>query len=425
MSSPPQAAAKAGTVAPWKEIESIVGADHLRAATPADSVDGVAAERVVEPANGEEAARVLRTANSAGIAVCPRGGGSKMGWGNPPQRADLVLSTARMNQVVEHAWADMTVTVEPGCTIRQLQDTLGQHGQRLALDPLWPERATAGGILATNDSGFLRVRFGSLRDLIIGITVALPDGTLAKSGGKVVKNVAGYDLPKLITGSLGTLAVIAQAIFRLHPKPKNTRTISFAAASPDALNKLMLGAQDSQMAFTGLQFRAGSGASPELDIRFAGTEAGIETQVRQARKLAAGSRELESRDEVWRTGQALWDSAGNSIVAKVSILPANLAKLCGFAEASKLQWSLAVQAVGIGWLKLSGDEGALVAGVNAIRAELGKAGGSLVCYGCPPALKAKLDVWGPTGDSHFLMRRVKAQFDPAGTLNPGRFVGGI
>jgi glycolate oxidase FAD binding subunit len=423
MSSPPQAATRAA--APWDELAGVVGPEHIRPATPADSIDGVTPERVVQPGSAEEVARVLRVANSAGIGVCVRGNGSKIGWGNPPQRAGLVLSTARMNKVVEHAWADMTVTVEPGCTIRQLQDTLAQHGQRLALDPLWPERATVGGVLATNDSGFLRVRFGSLRDLVIGITVALPDGTLAKSGGKVVKNVAGYDLPKLITGSLGTLAVITQAIFRLHPKPKNTRTISFELASPDTLNKLMLAVMDSQMAFTGLQFRAGNGAAPGMDIRFAGTEAGIEAQVQQARKLAAGARELELREEVWRSAQSLWESAGNSIIAKVSILPANIAKLCDAAEATRLQWSLALQAVGIGWLKLSGDDAALVAGVNAMRAELGKAGGSLVCYGCPTALKAKLDVWGPTGDSHFLMRRIKAHFDPAGTLNPGRFVGGI
>lgn len=423
MSSPPQAATRAA--APWDELTGIVGPDHFRPATAADNIDDVTPERVVEPANGEEVARVLRTANSAGLAVCPSGAATKIGWGNPPQRANLVLSTARMNKVVEHAWADMTVTVEPGCTIRQLQDTLAEHGQRLALDPLWPERATVGGILATNDSGFLRVRFGSLRDLIIGITVALPDGTIAKSGGKVVKNVAGYDLPKLITGSLGTLGVITQAIFRLHPKPKNTRTISFAAPNTDALNKLMISVMDSQMAFTGLQVRVANGGTPQLDIRFAGTEGGIDAQLQQARKLAAGYSELESRDAVWRTSQVLWDSAGNSIVAKVSILPANIAKLCSVADTMELQWSVVAQAVGIGWLKLAGDDAALVAGVNAIRGELGKAGGSLVCHGCPTALKSKIDVWGPTGDSHFLMRRIKAQFDPAGTLNPGRFVGGI
>ena len=149
--------------------------------------------------------------------MIPRGGGTKLGWANSPARAGLILSTARLTEVIEHAWADLTVSVGAGCTVQRLQEALAQHGQRLALDPLWPEKATVGGVLSTNDSGALRLRFGALRDLIIGVTVALPDGTLASSGGKVVKNVAGYDLPKLVTGALGTLGVITRAVFRLHP----------------------------------------------------------------------------------------------------------------------------------------------------------------------------------------------------------------
>src|SRR6185369_5523401 len=181
-----------------------------------------------EPQSGEEAAEILRCANEDGASVIPRGGGTKSDWGNPPRRTDVMLSTANLNRVIEHAWADLTVTVEAGCTIAELQRTLAQHGQRLAVDPLWPERATIGGILSTNDSGALRLAFGALRDLIIGVTLALADGTIASSGGRVVKNVAGYDLPKLATGSLGTLGVITRAVFRLHPLPRNTRTLTIA-----------------------------------------------------------------------------------------------------------------------------------------------------------------------------------------------------
>src|SRR5713101_1270815 len=156
-------------------------------------------------------------ARSATAADTVSGVQTKLAWGNSPAHAGLILSTARMNEIIEHAWADLTVTVQAGCTIQRLQETLAQHGQRLALDPLWPEKATVGGVLSTNDSGALRLRFGALRDLIIGVTIALPDGTLASSGGKVVKNVAGYDLPKLVTGAFGTLGVITRAVFRLHP----------------------------------------------------------------------------------------------------------------------------------------------------------------------------------------------------------------
>ena len=196
MAAPPSASGPGTGIAdPWDDLRAIAGAEHLRAAGPVDGVAGVQPQMVFEPSSETELAAVLRYGNARGLSVVPRGGGTKSCWGNPPVRADLILSMARLNRVIEHAWADLTVSVEAGCTIQNLQNTLAQHGQRIAVDPLWPERSTVGGILSTNDSGSLRIRYGALRDLIIGITIALPDGTLASSGGKVVKNVAGYDLP--------------------------------------------------------------------------------------------------------------------------------------------------------------------------------------------------------------------------------------
>ena len=222
MATPPSVSTAAtGIGAVWDDLRTITGAGHLRSAGVGDSVAGVQPQMVFEPGNETELAAALQCAQAAGLCVIPRGGGTKTGWGNRPVRADLILSTARLNRVIEHAWADLTVSVEAGCKIQNLQNTLAQHGQRIAVDPLWPERATVAGMLSTNDSGTLRIRYGALRDLIIGVTIALPDGTLASSGGKVVKNVAGYDLPKLVTGALGTLGVITRAIFRLHPLPRN------------------------------------------------------------------------------------------------------------------------------------------------------------------------------------------------------------
>src|SRR2546429_2584247 len=219
---------------------ALVGNEYVRAATAADAVAGAQPKLVIEPGTERELAEILRLSNEAGLAVIPRGGGTKLGWGNSPARADVILSTARMTEIIEHAWADLTVTVEAGCTIQRLQETLGQHGQRLALDPLWPEKATVGGVLSTNDSGALRLRFGALRDLIIGVTIALPDGTLASSGGKVVKNVAGYDLPKLVTGAFGTLGVITRAVFRLHPLPLNSHFFSISTVNAEETQKLVL-----------------------------------------------------------------------------------------------------------------------------------------------------------------------------------------
>jgi glycolate dehydrogenase FAD-binding subunit len=411
----------------WPELAEIVGKEHLRAATTAYGFDGVAPQMVAEPGTAEDLARALCWAHGAGLKVAPRGGGTKLGWGNPPAACDLVLSTARLNRVLEHAWADMTVIVEAGCRVADLQKTLAAHGQRLALDPLWPERATIGGILSTNDSGTLRVCYGSLRDLIIGITVALPDGTLAKSGGKVVKNVAGYDLAKLFTGALGTLGVIVQAIFRLHPLPRESRSLSFSG-TPQSLNQLLLAILASKLTFTGLQLVAAPGAT-QLDVRFDGTAAGIEAQVKQVQQIAGSLAASDAPADAWTSHQAIWDGAAPALVEKFSVLPAQLAAVCALLERSagahSLAWKVVVQSAGAGYARLEGNEQALRTALLTLREELAKMGGTIVALGCPVAVKRGLDVWGAPSDAQALMVRIKQRFDCDGTLNPGRFLGGI
>lgn len=413
----------------WPELAEIVGKEYLRATVAADAVDGVTPQMVCEPGSPEDLARALRWANGNGLKVTPRGGGTKLGWGNPPAGCDLVLSTARLNRVLEYAWDDMTVIVEAGCRVADLQKTLAGHGQQLALDPLWPERATIGGIISTNDSGTLRARYGSLRDLIIGITVALPDGTLAKSGGKVVKNVAGYDLAKLFTGGLGTLGVITQAIFRLHPLPRESRSLSFSGTS-QSLNALLLLILASKLTFTGLQLQA-SAEGARLDIRFDGTTAGIQAQVDQTQQIAGASVAVsDAPPEAWTSHQSIWDRAATpSMVAKFSVLPAQLAavavRLETSASAHSLRWKLVAQSVGAGYASLEGSETALRSAVVSLRDDVASMGGTMVVLRCPLAVKRGLDVWGSASDAQPLMVRIKQRFDPDGTLNPGRFVGGI
>jgi len=432
------------------KLIALLGPYDVRPATPADSVGGVRPKLLLSPGTEVELAEVLRLCNAVGLAVIPRGGGTKLDWGNPPSRADFILSAARMNRVLEHAWADMTVTVEAGCTIQTLQKTLALHGQRLALDPLWPEKATVGGILSTNDSGALRLRFGSLRDLVIGVTIALPDGTLARSGGKVVKNVAGYDLPKLITGALGTLGVVTQAVFRLHPLPHHARSFSIATTNLEETQNLVLAIQDSKLAHVALQAHFSRENASSFDILFEGTEAGLDAQAAHLRKLCNSAKISEASPLVWNARQQLWSPSvaaavdqsfspedvssapapkeDSSAIAKISILPASLAQVAELirqtCDANTLAWKLLMYATGLGWLRLEGAHHNLRGTLTSLRNDCEKRGGSLIVLHRSAELFA-LDAWGTPGDSLPLMKAVKHQLDPSNTLNPARFLSGI
>src|SRR6266446_6379477 len=413
-----------------ENLRAVAGSENLRVATADDAVSGMLPQFVAEPDNENQLASALSLANEAGMAVVPRGGATKLDWGNPPKKVNLILSTARLNRIVEHAWADLTVTAEAGCTLQSLQDTLAQHGQRLVFDGLWPERATIGGVLSANDSGALRLRFGALRDLIIGVTIALPDGTLASSGGKVVKNVAGYDLPKLVTGALGTLGVITRAVFRLHPLPRSKRACSITAANAEEAQRIVLAIQDSKLAHTFLQSHFSDDAAPISDILFEGTEAGLAAQEAQLRKLSALASISEAPTSKWTAREDLWafsDSAGTA-VAKISILPANLARTMELvkraASEHQLRWKSLVYATGLGWLRLEGEAGSLCGALQKLRGELQGQGGSLAALHRSEKM-AEFDAWGSAGDALGVLKAVKQQLDPKNTLNPGRFVGGI
>jgi glycolate oxidase FAD binding subunit len=418
-----------GTAALWDELRAIGSAEHLRAAEAGDGVGGFQPQMVFEPGNEIELAAALRCANAAGLGILPRGGGTKADWGNPPVRADLILSTARLNRVIEHAWADLTVSVEAGCTIQSLQNALSRHGQHVAVDPLWPGKATVGGILSTNDSGSLRIRYGALRDLIIGVTIALPDGTLASSGGKVVKNVAGYDLPKLVTGAFGTLGIITRANFRLHPLSRNKRSFTFATRDLAEAARIVLAVHDSRLVPTGLQTRFTDGSAPVVDVRFAGTDAGIEAQAAAMRKLAGPANEVVAGDMVWQAREELWTSSEPAAIAKFSVLPASIAETCGrirhLAGSLSVQWRAVIQGTGLGWMRMEAPSAPAIHQVlETLRSELERSGGSLTVLRRPASMPA-MDAWGSGGDAFPLMLRVKQQFDPRSTLNPGRFVGGI
>lgn len=410
-------------------LASIVGADHVRAATADDAIDGIRPSLAIEPESDAQIAAVLRHANDAGLAIAPRGGGTKLAWGNIPDRLDLIMSLRRLDRVIEHPWADMTVTAQAGCTVATLQQTVAQHGQRLSFDALWPDRATVGGILASNDAGALRLRYGALRDLVLGATIALPDGTIARSGGKVVKNVAGYDLQKLMTGALGTLGVITEATFRLHPLPPETRLISIGAASVRAANDLLLALLDSTLTPAAAQLYAAYDAAPRIDIRFEGRTSANDAAIEGLRRLRdhVGGLANESMPSAWLDRSTLWDDPATTLIVKPSVLPSQIGTVIDavvrLSRTLRLRWRLVMQAVGVGVLRLDGaNPEVLLATLTLLRAAIAELGGSCVVLACPDDIKERIDVWGATGDTLPVMRRIKQQFDPNEILNAGRFV---
>lgn len=410
----------------WTGLEAIVGSEQMHPASAADAVDGIQSAGVIAPSTAEDVAQVLRHCSFLGSAVVPRGGGTKLGLGNRPRKADFILSTERLNRLVEHAWGDMTATVEAGCTIDSFQHGLKEHGQRLAVDPLWPERATIGGLLATADSGTLRIRYGTVRDLVLGVEMALTNGNVIKAGGKVVKNVAGYDLCKLVIGSLGTLGVITRAVFRLHPLPAATATYSTVLPAAPAATQLVLAILDSHLVYTGLQLRAQQSDRMAVDIRFEGVPESLQDQYMKLNRIAREHSFAESSEEVWEARQKLFVNAGSSVIAKCSVLPARIGSLCHavFGQAHSVSVALVAQGTGLAEVRLdAGRPQQQIEALTALRAELVRLEGTLIVQQCPVEIKEQLDVWGTLKDAFFLMQLIKQKFDPAGTLNPGRFVG--
>jgi glycolate oxidase FAD binding subunit len=409
-------------------MRAMIAEGAVRKGDTADAVCGTVPELYVEPANDAELSRVLEYARRENLQVAPRGDGTKLDWGTAPASIDLMISTAKFGRILEYAPDDMTVTVEAGVSIARLQAELAPHGQRLALDCLWPQRATVGGVVATNDGGALRLRYGGVRDLIIGITVVLADGTIATSGGKVVKNVAGYDLPKLMTGALGTLGFITRAIFRLHPLPLCSQTLSFSFRNSESANDFMLCITDSIAVPTGLQMRVEASGKIEVDVRIDGIAAGVAAQSEIVGKLAGGVKPAEIAGDPWQAREQICNPGGAVSVLKLSVLPAQLGATAEFVREAlaSAEWSLLMHSTGLAWLRCDASDCSQIADfITALREYVAPAGGTAVLLKAPAALRQKVDVWGETKTALRLMKRIKEQFDPSGILNRGRFVGGI
>lgn len=415
----------ANSVISWENIEQTKQYEIAQALTP-----GIAPDCIVYPNTQTELAQVIACAYSNNWRVLPCGSGSKISWGGLATGVNLIVSTERLNQLIEHAVGDLTVTVEAGSNFADIQATLANSKQFLALDPTAPESATIGGIIATADTGSLRQRYGGVRDQLLGITFVRADGEIAKAGGRVVKNVAGYDLMKLFTGSYGTLGIITQATFRVYPLPEASATVVLTGevdALTQALTKLRSSAltpTQADLLSTQLVASLGIGQGLGLLTRFQSITESVKQQstallqVGQQLGLQGAIYLADDEDRLWQKlrEQIHGSVTVTQITCKIGVMPsASVATLIAL-EGMGLIYS----GSGLGLLRLDNSEVVL-----KMRAHCQSQGGFLSILAAPVALKQQLDVWGYQGNALDLMQRIKQLFDPENILSPCRFVGGI
>lgn len=395
----------------------------LRQATGEDAIDGVVPRHVALPESAEELAQVLAEASRDRQSTVFRGGGSKLGWGRVPGHVDLVIGTAKLNGLIAHRHGDMTVTAQAGMPLATLNQRLAEHRQFLPLESAF-DRATVGGIVATNDSGPMRHRFGTPRDLLIGVTLAMTDGRLVKAGGTVVKNVAGYDLGKLVSGSHGTLAAIVDATFKLLPIPLASTTLVATYADGNAVAHDIAALSSSQVELTAFDISASSEGRWILLLRMASSPAATAALTAEAKRLLSSAPAAVNDDEE----RVLWEEqirapwAGEGTIVRLSWLPAKLPAVV--ALLSRLRQNgcdvatFAARAIGSGLLRLEGEDSTIAAAIGVLRESSDV--GHVVVLRATPSLKAKVDVWGPSSGTIEVARTLKRMFDPADILGAGR-----
>ena len=395
----------------------------LRQATGGDAIDGVIPRHVALPESPEELAQILADASRDRQLIVLRGGGSKLGWGRVPSRVDLVVGTEKLNRLLAHRHGDMTVTAQAGMPLAELNRRLAQHRQYLPIESAF-EPATIGGIVATNDSGPTRHRFGTPRDLLIGVTLAMTDGRLVKAGGTVVKNVAGYDLGKLVSGSHGTLAAIVDATFKLLPIPLASTTLVATYADGNALAHDVTVLSGSQVELSAFDMSVSTEGRWILLMRMASSPAATAAQAAEARRLLTSPPAAVSGEEegsLWEEQmRAPWARGGTVIRLGwlPSKLPAVAALLSRISQHGCQVSTFTGRAIGSGLLRLEGDDGAIAAAIGVLRQSDDV--GHVVVLRATPGLKSQVDVWGAESGTIDVARTLKRMFDPADILNAAR-----
>jgi glycolate oxidase FAD binding subunit len=404
----------------WESLED-------RSQFSAPLIPGASPQCIAYPQTQEELSAVLAVAHANRWRVLPCGSGSKLHWGGLT-KVDLIVSTAGVNRLIDHAVGDLTVTAEAGMSIAELQTILAKGGQFLAIDPSYRSTATLGGIVATGDTGALRQRYGGIRDILIGLSFVRSDGAIAKAGGRVVKNVAGYDLMKLFTGSYGTLGVISQVSFRIYPLPAAARTI-LLQGNADAIAQATQTMLASSLTPTAIALIP----SPDqisLLVRFQNLEVSVEQQSTQLLKLGealglsgkswSGIEEAEPWQRL--QNQIETTTPASPIACKIGVLPSKAVETLTQIQAIAPTTGGIYPGSGLGTLRFAYLPAQTLL---KLRHLCQVQGGFLTVLEAPADLKQSLDVWGYSGNALDLMRKIKHQFDPQALLSPRRFVGGI
>ena len=397
------------------ELATIVGAAHVRPGTALDAVDGVVPPLVARPGTGAEVARLIAAAGTATVMATGLRGHLEIGA--RPQPVDLLMQLDRLDRVGAHSAADMTVVVEAGCPLPTLQRTLASAGQWLPIDPPCPGRTTVGGLVAANLWGPLRASQGSVRDLLIGLQVAGADGALVSGGGRVVKNVAGYDLPKLHVGAFGQLGVLTELVFRVRPKPPVEAALSVPCQTPAAGVALALAIRERVEPLWLAVASAGTcGPTAVVLVGFAGVPAEVMEATGRVTALASAARAVDAPSAL-REEIADFPVHSGAATLRVSVLPTDLGTVLSTLDMPVL----AHVATGVAYVAIQAAEDVprTLATLRALATHLG---GTTVVERAGPPTKQVLDVWGDLGPALPLMRRVKTQLDPGHRLAPGRLL---
>ncbi len=426
-----------------QSLEAELGVDGVTAdptLLAGHNVDGRTPTLLCFPANAEQVAAALRLCSDANAAVTPWGGGTAMRIGNQPRQVDVVIALERLNQLVEHDQANLTATIQSGHQLVVLQEILLRQHQFLPFDPPTIGRATVGGVAATNLNGPRRSHYGSTRDLVIGMKVVLASGEQIKAGGKVVKNVAGYDMCKLFVGSLGTLGIITEVTVRMAPIPETAATLITAGTLPQVveLTSEILG---STLLPSAVFLLSPAGSTAEVieqthwrvAVCCEGFEKSVARHLHDAQRLATriglGTEVLEASDH-----SGFWEEARDfplqpdRLVYRVTVPRASTAAIIQTVynwSTTGFRMKMASDvAAGVVWISTGANEEAVQWFIR-LSAEAREHRGHAIILAAPPNLKRGVDVWGPAPPALSLMREIKRQFDPKGLLNPGRFAGGI